>query len=147
MKSSPPMIRRMLSRRGSQLARKVAQSNMVHPPRVCRRLCLPHWPSVADIPSPTARAPGGSTKREVPGFRRPCGEGILPRYGLRGRIMKIARIESFIFGTKSSKDLLFCRVESEDGTHGWGEAYVTAGKETVIAECIRAMAPHVIGRD
>ena len=60
--------------------------------------------------------------------------------------MKIARIESFIFGTQSSKDLLFCRVETEDGAHGWGEAYVTAGKETVIAECVRAMAPHVIDR-
>jgi galactonate dehydratase len=60
--------------------------------------------------------------------------------------VKIARIEAFILGTKSSKDLLFCRVETEDGTHGWGEAYVTAGKETVIAECVKAMAPHIIGR-
>ena len=47
--------------------------------------------------------------------------------------MKIARIESFILGTGSSKDLLFCRVETEDGLHGWGEAYVTHGKETVVA--------------
>jgi len=39
--------------------------------------------------------------------------------------MKIARIETFILGTGSSKDLLFCRVETEDGLHGWGEAYVT----------------------
>jgi galactonate dehydratase len=60
--------------------------------------------------------------------------------------MKIARIESFILGTGSGKDLLFCRIETEDGTHGWGEAYVTAGKENVIAECVKAMAPHVIGR-
>src|SRR5438105_3471338 len=60
--------------------------------------------------------------------------------------MKIARIESFILGTGSSKDLLFCRVETEDGTYGWGEGYVTAGKETVIAECVKAMAPYVIGR-
>ncbi len=60
--------------------------------------------------------------------------------------MKIARIESFILGTGSSKDLLFCRVEAEDGTYGWGEAYVTAGKEGVIAECVKAMAPYVIGR-
>ncbi|HEX6442623.1 MAG TPA: mandelate racemase/muconate lactonizing enzyme family protein [Stellaceae bacterium] len=60
--------------------------------------------------------------------------------------MKIARIESFILGTDSSKDLLFCRVETEDGAYGWGEGYVTAGKETVIAECVKAMAPHVIGR-
>jgi galactonate dehydratase len=50
--------------------------------------------------------------------------------------MKIARIETFILGTGSSKDLLFCRVETEDGLHGWGEAYVTQGKEKVVAECI-----------
>src|SRR5260370_24537843 len=49
-------------------------------------------------------------------------------------------------GTKRAKDLLDCRVETEEGTYGWGEAYVTAGKETVIAECVKAMAPHVIGR-
>ena len=60
--------------------------------------------------------------------------------------MKIARIESFILGTKSSKDLLFCRVETDDGFYGWGEGYVTAGKETVIAECVKAMAPYVLGR-
>ena len=60
--------------------------------------------------------------------------------------MKIARIESFILGTASSKDLLFCRVETDDGFYGWGEGYVTAGKETVIAECVKAMAPYVIGR-
>ncbi|TMJ46623.1 MAG: mandelate racemase/muconate lactonizing enzyme family protein, partial [Alphaproteobacteria bacterium] len=60
--------------------------------------------------------------------------------------MKIARIETFILGTGSSKDLLFCRVETEDGLHGWGEAYVTQGKEKVVAECIQAMAPYVIGR-
>ena len=60
--------------------------------------------------------------------------------------MKIARIETFILGTGSAKDLLFCRVETEDGLYGWGEAYVTQGKEKVVAECIQAMAPHVIGR-
>src|ERR1700683_2932382 len=60
--------------------------------------------------------------------------------------MKIARIETFIFGPGSSKDLLVCRVESEDGTHGWGEAYVTHGREEVIEVLIAKMAPHVIGR-
>src|SRR5438309_2406380 len=60
--------------------------------------------------------------------------------------MKIAHIETFILGTGSSKDLLFCRVETEDGLYGWGEAYVTHGKEKVVADCIGAMAPHLIGR-
>ena len=52
--------------------------------------------------------------------------------------MKIARIETFLFDPGLAKNLLFCRVETEDGTYGWGEGYVTAGKETVIAECVRA---------
>ena len=30
--------------------------------------------------------------------------------------------------------------------HGWGEAYVTPGKEPVIEQCLQAMAKHVIGR-
>src|ERR1700737_2797979 len=45
----------------------------------------------------------------------------------------------------SRRRRLFCRAETEDGLYGWGEACVTQGKEKVVAECIRAMAPHGIG--
>src|SRR6185437_3263639 len=69
-----------------------------------------------------------------------------PRRRNRSCPMKIARIESFILGTGSSKDLLLCRVETEDGTHGWGEAYVTHGREEVIAALIEKMAVQVVGR-
>src|SRR6266481_5251715 len=71
------------------------------------------------------RARDGS--RLSPGMR--LGYMVMPENSARaapkpgGHPMKIARIESFIFGTKSSKDLLFCRVETEDRTYGWGEAY------------------------
>src|SRR5271169_4446274 len=60
--------------------------------------------------------------------------------------MKIARIETFLFDTDTAKNVLFCRVETESGLHGWGEAYVTAGKEPVIEMCLQAMAKHVVGR-
>ena len=60
--------------------------------------------------------------------------------------MKIARIETFLMHPGSGKNLLFCRVETEDGLHGWGEAYVTRGKERVIEQCIAAMAEYVVGR-
>ena len=60
--------------------------------------------------------------------------------------LKIARVETFLFDPGTAKNLLFCRVETEDGLHGWGEAYVTAGKEPVIQQCLQAMAKHVIGR-
>ncbi|HEY6430549.1 MAG TPA: mandelate racemase/muconate lactonizing enzyme family protein [Acetobacteraceae bacterium] len=60
--------------------------------------------------------------------------------------MKIARIEPFLFHPGSGKNLLLCRVETDDGIYGWGESYVTRGKEKVIQECLRCMAPYVIGR-
>ena len=60
--------------------------------------------------------------------------------------LKIARVETFLFDPGAGKNLLFCRVETEDGLHGWGEAYVTPGKEPVIEQCLQAMAKHVIGR-
>ena len=33
--------------------------------------------------------------------------------------MKIARIETFLFDPGTAKNLLFCRVETESGLHGW----------------------------
>lgn len=60
--------------------------------------------------------------------------------------MKIARIETFLFDPGTAKNLLFCRVETESGLHGWGEAYVTPGKEKVIEQLLQAMAQYVIGR-
>ncbi len=60
--------------------------------------------------------------------------------------MKIARIETFLFDPGTAKNLLFCRVETEGGLHGWGEAYVTPGKEKPVAEILAAMAGVVIGR-
>ncbi|HVB66876.1 MAG TPA: mandelate racemase/muconate lactonizing enzyme family protein, partial [Acetobacteraceae bacterium] len=60
--------------------------------------------------------------------------------------MKIARIETFLFDPGTAKNLLFCRVETEGGLHGWGEAYVTPGKEKPVADILAAMAGVVIGR-
>lgn len=60
--------------------------------------------------------------------------------------MKIARIETFLFDPGTAKNLLFCRVETDSGLHGWGEAYVTPGKEQIIEQLLKAMAKYVIGR-
>jgi galactonate dehydratase len=60
--------------------------------------------------------------------------------------MRIARVESFLFNPGSTRNLLFCRIDTEDGLHGWGEAYVTAEKEKAVDEYLRAMARHLIGR-
>lgn len=60
--------------------------------------------------------------------------------------MKIARIETFLFDPGVAKNLLFCRVETDSGIHGWGEAYVTPGKEPVIEHLLQTMAKYVLGR-
>ena len=61
--------------------------------------------------------------------------------------MKIARIETFLFDPGTAKNLLFCRVETANGIHGWGEAYVTPGKEPVTEHLLRDLAKYMIGRD
>ena len=61
--------------------------------------------------------------------------------------MKIARIETFLFDPGTAKNLLFCRVETTSGIHGWGEAYVTPGKEPVIEHLLRDLGKYMIGRD
>ncbi|MDR3536761.1 MAG: mandelate racemase/muconate lactonizing enzyme family protein, partial [Acetobacteraceae bacterium] len=60
--------------------------------------------------------------------------------------MKIARIETFLFDPGTAKNLLFCRAETESGLHGWGEAYVTPGKERVTEHLLQDMAKYMIGR-
>lgn len=60
--------------------------------------------------------------------------------------MRIASVEGFLFYPGSTRNLLFCRIETECGLHGWGEAYVTAEKEKSVFEYMQAMAAHLVGR-
>src|SRR6201995_1975703 len=63
------------------------------------------------------------------------------------RAMQIARIETFLFEPGTAKNLLFCRVETDSGLHGWGEAYVTPGKEPVTEHLLRHLVHYITGRD
>jgi galactonate dehydratase len=60
--------------------------------------------------------------------------------------VKISRIETFLFHPGSGKNLLFCRIETDDGLHGWGESYVGVKKEKIVEQYIRSMAPYIVGR-
>ncbi|HUB43365.1 MAG TPA: mandelate racemase/muconate lactonizing enzyme family protein [Acetobacteraceae bacterium] len=60
--------------------------------------------------------------------------------------MKIARIETFLFDPGTAKNLLFCRIETDTGLHGWGEAYVTPGKEPVTEHLLRPLGQYMLGR-
>lgn len=60
--------------------------------------------------------------------------------------MKITHVESFLFNPGETRNLLFCRIETDSGLYGWGEAYCTAEKEKAVDEYLKAMMPHLIGR-
>jgi galactonate dehydratase len=60
--------------------------------------------------------------------------------------MQIARVETFLFDPGLAKNLLFCRIETDTGLHGWGEAYVTPGKEVVIEHLLQHMGKYMLGR-
>ena len=51
--------------------------------------------------------------------------------------MLISHVESFLFNPGTTRNLLFCRVETDSGLYGWGEAYVTAEKEKAVDEYLR----------
>lgn len=60
--------------------------------------------------------------------------------------MKIERIETFLFHPRSGKNLLFVRIETDTGLHGWGEAYVGVKKEKIVQKYVEAIAPYLVGR-
>jgi galactonate dehydratase len=60
--------------------------------------------------------------------------------------MRITSIKPYFFNPGVAKNLLFCRVDTDEGIHGWGEAYVVQGKEKVVEDYIEGMAPYLIGR-
>ena len=60
--------------------------------------------------------------------------------------MKITNIKTFIVHPKSGKNLLFVKVETDEGIHGWGESYTQADRDKVIEIHIHQMARYLKGR-
>lgn len=60
--------------------------------------------------------------------------------------MKISKITAYPFFPGQAKNLMLCRVDTDEGIYGWGEAYVVQGKEKAVETYIEAMAPYMIGR-
>ena len=56
--------------------------------------------------------------------------------------MKITRVETFMVPPR----WLFCRIETDDGTVGWGEP-VVEGRAEVVRAAVEVFAEYLIGRD
>jgi len=59
--------------------------------------------------------------------------------------MKITKVTPYPFFA-GPKNLMLCRVDTDEGAYGWGEAYVVQGKEKAVQVYIEAMAPYMVGR-
>lgn len=60
--------------------------------------------------------------------------------------MKIADVETFLVDSGSAKHWLFVRVATDDGLHGWGEAYTQLDRERAIEMHARELARYLVGR-
>lgn len=60
--------------------------------------------------------------------------------------MKIANVRSYIVNADGPKNLVFVRVETDDGIYGWGEAYTQTDRDTAITAHVERLGHYLIGR-
>ena len=60
--------------------------------------------------------------------------------------MRIEAVKTFLVDSGSAKHWLFVKLETDAGTHGWGEAYTQLDRDRVIKRQIDELARYLIGR-
>jgi galactonate dehydratase len=61
--------------------------------------------------------------------------------------MKVTGIKTFIVQPERAKTVLFVKVTTDGGIHGWGEAYTVTGRETGLERMILEFGEYLVGRD
>ncbi len=61
--------------------------------------------------------------------------------------MKVTEIKTFLVQPEHAKTVLFVKVSTDEGIHGWGEAYTVTGRETGVERMIHELGQYLIGRD
>jgi galactonate dehydratase len=61
--------------------------------------------------------------------------------------MKITDVKTFLLHPGAGKNLLFVKVETDAGIHGWGEAYTQSDRDKTVIAHIDEMARYLVGRD
>src|SRR5688500_14866140 len=61
--------------------------------------------------------------------------------------MKVTRVTPFLADLGGAKNLLFVKVETADGPHGWGECYTQADRDHSIVAHVEALGRYLVGRD
>ncbi|MCC6457206.1 MAG: mandelate racemase/muconate lactonizing enzyme family protein [Caldilineaceae bacterium] len=60
--------------------------------------------------------------------------------------MKITDIKTFLVHPGTGKNWLFVKVETDEGIHGWGEAYTQADRDRSIEITVQQLRRYLIGR-
>jgi galactonate dehydratase len=60
--------------------------------------------------------------------------------------MKITAVKSYAVHPGWRKNLIFVKVETDAGIHGWGEAYSQYDRDTAVMAQLAALGPYMIGR-
>lgn len=61
--------------------------------------------------------------------------------------MKITDLRTTLVHPGSGKNWLFCKLETDAGLHGWGEAYTQSDRDTAIEAQVQQLGRYVVGRD
>ena len=61
--------------------------------------------------------------------------------------MKVSRVAPFLADLGGAKNLLFVKVETDGGPHGWGECYTQADRDRSIVAIVDALGRYLVGRD
>jgi len=60
--------------------------------------------------------------------------------------MKITAVKSYAVHPGWRKNLIFVKVETDAGIHGWGEAYSQYDRDTAVMSQLNALGPYLVGR-
>ena len=60
--------------------------------------------------------------------------------------MKITDVKTFLIHPGTSKNWLFVKVETDEGIHGWGEAYTQSDRDRSIEITVQQLRRYLIGR-
>ena len=61
--------------------------------------------------------------------------------------MKITKVTSYAVHPGWRKNLIFVKVETDSGIHGWGEAYSQYDRDTAVMAQLEALGKYALGRD
>ena len=61
--------------------------------------------------------------------------------------MKIAAVDHFLANPGAGKNLCFVKVQTDEGIHGWGEAYTQSDRDIQVTAHIDQLRRYLVGRD